>query len=208
MVFAEYFSMWDKYGVKLLSSIEITKEILNKAKQQNEICDLIWAINAANQNNKSVENLSETVMDQISKLSQVPSPWLLDHSVFDEYPNTTNKIKKIISRARRHYRDEHRKNSNSFKERQPMIKAYLEDYIKRHSNEIIHTKSDIAPFSQGENPTKGDIQAIYTEYAIEGENIVPGRLKELIPKYFQEQGRKLPPDWWEQTLKMLRNQAE
>lgn len=62
--------------------------------------------------------------------------------------------------------------------------------------------------SDAEIPTWDEIQAIYRKNAKPGEIIAPDRLKELIKNSFQEQGRKLPPNWWEETKKILRNESE
>lgn len=47
MVFFEYYDMWNRHVAKLTSKIKITKEVLDHVNKQHQVCDLIWAINAA-----------------------------------------------------------------------------------------------------------------------------------------------------------------
>jgi len=120
MKFTEYYNMWDKQGIKLTSGFEITKEIMDMVDQQNEILDLIWAINYANQSNKSVFNLSCTVMDQIRKLSHL----ILKHDGFKGYSG----VDEIEDRALGHFNTDP---IDRFKKRQPKIKNVIEVYRKR-----------------------------------------------------------------------------
>lgn len=120
MIFNEYYERWNKHGIKLISGFEITEEILDMVSQQSEICDLIWTINYANQNNKSVVNLSYTVMDQIRKLS----PSLLNHKGCKNYSG----VDEIEKRAIRHYTTDP---IGRFIKRQEKIKKVIEVYTKR-----------------------------------------------------------------------------
>ncbi len=118
MVFYEYYDVWNRHGVKLTSGIEITKEVLDQVNKQNQVCDLIWAINAAEQNNKSVTNLSYTVMDRIRKLS----PVLLNHNSFKKYSSADD----IEERAVRHFTTDPL--IDRFAQRQTKIRKALEGY--------------------------------------------------------------------------------
>jgi len=120
MVFNEYYERWNKHGIKLISGFEITEEILDMVSQQSEICDLLWTINYANQSNKSVVNLSYTVMDQIRKLS----PSLLNHKGYKDYSG----VDEIEKRAVRHYTTDP---IGRFIKRQDKIKKVIEAYTKR-----------------------------------------------------------------------------
>lgn len=120
MVFNEYYEMWNKHGVKLTSGIEITEEILDMVNKQSEVCDLIWAINHANQNNKSVANLSYTVMDQIRKLSHS----LLNHKGYKKYSS----VDEVENRAIRHFTTD---SIGRFIKRQTKIRNVIEVYRKR-----------------------------------------------------------------------------
>lgn len=119
MVFGEYYNMWDKHGVKLTYKIEITKEILDQVGKQNQVCDLIWAINAANQSNPSPIILSYTVMDQIRKLS----PLLLTHKSCKKYSGVDD----VENRAVRHFATDP---MDRFVKRQTIIRNVLEGYPK------------------------------------------------------------------------------
>ena len=120
MAFNYYYEMWDQHGVKLTAGFEITEEILNMVKLQNEICDLIWAINAANQSDKSSDNLSNTVMDQIRKLSSS----LLNHKCIK---NKYSGIDEVEKRAIRHFKTDP---LERFIKRQPKIRKAIEAYTK------------------------------------------------------------------------------
>ncbi|MDP2853110.1 MAG: hypothetical protein Q8O28_02560 [Smithellaceae bacterium] len=189
--FKNYHAMWDEHGVKLTSKLEITQDILDQVDGQNEVCDIIWAINAANQSDKSSANLSTTVMGQIRKLSHL----LLNHK--GKFKNHRSVEKRALS----HYKTDPQ---NSFIQRQPKIRNMLEGYINKNSIDRNNTRSVADSLAQCEIPTWDEIQAIYKENAKPGERIAPDRLKELIEKLFQEQERKLRPNWWEETLKILR----
>jgi len=146
MEFDKYFNMWNKYGVKLPTKIEITKEILNRVSRQNEVCDLIWVINAASQTNKSSTNLSNTALEQFHKLS----PSLLSHKAFKDkkgYSIPSN----VVDRAISHFNDDPNY-EDRFIKRQPKIKSAFEGNdnktaqqtpIKENST-IIPTKEDFA----------------------------------------------------------------
>lgn len=194
--FNDYYNMWNKYGVKLTAKVEITKDILNQVHRQNELCDLIWAINAANQTNKSADSLSHTIMDQVRKFS----PLLLNHKRFKKYDS----VSKLEERAIRHYKTDPQAN---FIKRQPKISNALKDYINKKLRERNNTGSVADFLPQAEMPTWDDIQTIYRMNAKPGCSIVPERLKELIENLFQKQGRKLRPNWWEETKKIIRNEA-
>ncbi len=120
MVFNEYYERWNKHGVKLISGFKISEEILDMVSKQSEICDLIWTINYANQSNKSVVNLSYTVMDQIQKLS----PSLLNHAGCKSYSG----VDEIKKRAIRHYTTDP---IGRFIKRQEKIRKVIEVYTKR-----------------------------------------------------------------------------
>ena len=120
MVFNEYYEMWNKHGVKLTTGIEITEEILDMVNKQSEVCDLIWTINYANQNNKSVANLSYTVMDQIRKLSHS----LLNHKGYKKYSS----VDEIENRAIRHFTTDI---IERFINRQTKIRNVIEVYRRR-----------------------------------------------------------------------------
>jgi hypothetical protein len=120
MVFTQYYDTWDKYGFKLASSVVITKEILNKFDNQNDICDLVWIVNARDQRDKSTANLSNTVMDFIRKLS----PIILTHRKFKHYPTAGE----VLKRADRHFKYDPKQRFDGFKERQSMIEVVLKDY--------------------------------------------------------------------------------
>jgi hypothetical protein len=144
MVFNKYYDMWDKYGVKLTSGVEITKEILDQVNGQNDVCDLIWAINAANQTNKSLTILSNTAMDQIRKLS----PLLLNHKGrFSAYHSGAQ----VEERAVKHFTTDP---VERFKKRQPKIKNVLEIYINKNSIEKNNIRSVEDSLVQGEIPTR------------------------------------------------------
>ncbi len=120
MVFQNYYNMWKLYGITNLSEgIKITKSLLDKLDYQNDICDLIWAINAANQLDKSADTLSTTALKQIEKLAQQPDNILASHKCFFKYKGD-NKVEKILKRAERHYKEEPRF-LNRFKERQQKL---------------------------------------------------------------------------------------
>jgi hypothetical protein len=198
MVFDKYYDMWDKYGVKLTSRVEITNEILDQVTGKPDVCDLIWAINAANQSNQSLEILSNTVMDQIQK----SLPLLLNHKGrFSEYHSGDE----VVARAKRHFTSDV---VGGFKKRQTKIRNMLEGYINTNSSERNNTRSVKDSLAQGEIPTRDEIQAIYMKNAIHGESIATDRLKKLIEDCFQKQGRQLHSDWWEETKKILRNGSE
>ena len=196
MVFDKYYDMWDSHGVKLNSSVEITKEVLDQVYKQCEVCDLVWAINAANQSNKSPTLLSNTVMGQIRKLL----PLLLTHKSCSKYSGAD-----VEERAVRHFRGD---SEVRFKKRQPTIRNVLEGYINKNSIERNNTQSVADSLSQGEIPTKDEIQTICRQIARPGEDIAITRLKTDVEKEFQKQGRKLHPDWWETTKKNLRIWSE
>lgn len=120
MVFNEYYEMWNKHGVKLTFGIEITEELLDMVNKQSEVCDLIWTVNYTNQNNKSVANLSYTVMDQIRKLSHL----LLKHKGYKKYSSTDE----IEKRAIRHFTSDP---FGRFIKRQAKIINVIEVYRKR-----------------------------------------------------------------------------
>ena len=197
MVFNECCDKWDKHGFKLTASIEITKEILDMVDQQSEVCDLIWAINAANQSNKSPFILSHTVMDQIRKLSSL----LLNHKGFKKYSG----VDEVEKRAIRHFKTDP---LERFINRQTKIRKVIEDYIKKKSGERNNTRSVADTLPQAEIPTWDEIQDIYRKNAKHGEWIAPDRLKELIENLFQKQERKLRLNWWEETKKILQNESE
>ena len=197
MVFDEYYDMWNKYGVKLTSRVEITKEILDQVGMQNEVCDLIWAVNAANQSNKSPVILSHTVMDQIRKLS----PLLLNHKSCKKYPGADD----VERRAIRHFTTDP---EDRFAKRQAKIRNALESYINKNTSERNNRPSVADSLSQGEIPTWDEIQTIYRKNAKPGENIPPDRLKEAIKDFFQKQARSLHPNWWEETKNILRKESE
>lgn len=120
--------MWDRHGVKLTSPIEVTKDILDKVHLQNEVCDLIWAINAVNQGNKSPENLSNTVMDEIKKLAAS----LLHHKCFKKYSTAAE----VENRADRHFSGDHVM-PQRFIQRQPKI----ENVFKYNVNNVMKMES-------------------------------------------------------------------
>lgn len=120
MIFNDYYEMWNRYGAKLIDKIEISKEVLVKADLQNEVCDLIWVINAANQSNKSPANLSHTVIYEIKRLA----PSLLSHKAFKKYGDPSE----VEKRAERHYKGDHVMPSR-FIQRQPKIENILKNYI-------------------------------------------------------------------------------
>lgn len=119
MIFNGYFEMWNRYGVKLTDKIKITKGVLDRADLQNEVCDLIWIINAANQSNNSVDNLSQTVINELHVLALI----LLDHKAFNQYKTTAE----VVKRAERHYKGDHLMPSR-FVQRQPKIEMILKNY--------------------------------------------------------------------------------
>ena len=125
MVFDKYYERWNKHGFELPVGIEITKEILDQVNGQNAVCDLIWAINVANQSNKSVANLSYTVMDQIRKLS----PLLLNHKSFK--PPKYSFADDVEERAVRHFRDDANMGFDSFERRKTTIRNIIEVYINK-----------------------------------------------------------------------------
>ncbi|MFZ4440839.1 MAG: hypothetical protein ACOYOS_20690 [Syntrophales bacterium] len=118
MVFDKYYDMWDRHGVKLNSKLEITKDILDQVNKQSEVCDLVWAINVANQSNKSPANLSYTVMNLIRKIL----PVLLKHRSCIKYSGAD-----VEARAVRHFTTDP---EDRFKKRQQKIRNVLETYIK------------------------------------------------------------------------------
>lgn len=122
MVFNYYYEMWDKHGVKLTFGIEITQEILDAVNQQSDVCDLIWAINYANQSNKSVVNLSYSAMDQIRKLSHS----LLSHKGFKKYSG----VDEVEKRAIRHFTTDP---MGRFIKRQTKIRNVIEVYRKKNN---------------------------------------------------------------------------
>jgi hypothetical protein len=194
--FKEYYDRWNDHGKKLTSKVEITKEILDLVKGHNEVCDLIWAINAANQSNKSPSGLSNTVMGQIRDLS----PLLLNHKgKFGEYDSRD----KVVKRANRHFRDDPKVGLHPFKERQTNVIEVLKSYISKNSIERNNTRSVEDSFAQGEMPARDEIQAICREIAKPGEEIPENLLKEAVAKKFARQGRKLRADWWDITKKNL-----
>lgn len=119
MVFNGYYELWDRCGVKLSEKIEMTPGVLDRADQQNEVCDLIWAINAVKQGNKSPAHLSHTVMDEIKKLATS----LLTHKCFKKYSSPSD----VVKRADRHYKGDHLQPSR-FIQRQPKIGSILKNY--------------------------------------------------------------------------------
>lgn len=119
MIFNGYFEIWNRYGVKLTDKIKITKGLLDRADLQNEVCDLIWIINAINQSNESVDNLSDTVLNEF----QVLASTLLDHKAFKKYKTPAE----VVKRADRHYKRDHLMPSR-FIQRQPKIKMILKNY--------------------------------------------------------------------------------
>ena len=196
MVFSEYYDMWNKYGVKLASNIEITKEILDQVSVQSEVCDLIWAANAANQSNKSPAILSNTVMGQVRKLL----PLLLNHKSCSNYSGAD-----VEKRALRHFTSD---DTGRFKKRQTKIRNVLEGFINKNSMERSDRPSVADSISQGEIPTWDEIQTIYRKNAKPGENIPPDRLKGAIKDFFQKQARSLHSNWWEETKNILRKESE
>jgi hypothetical protein len=119
MIFNGYYELWDRCGVKLSEKIEMTPSVLDRVDQQNEVCDLIWAINAVKQSNKSPAHLSHTVMDEIKNLA----PSLLTHKCFKKYSSPSD----VVKRADRHYKGDHLQPSR-FIQRQPKIGAILKNY--------------------------------------------------------------------------------
>lgn len=187
--FKEYYDRWNDHGKKLTSKVEITKEILDLVKGHNEVCDLIWAINDANQSNKSPSDLSNTVMGQIRDLS----PLLLNHKgKFGEYDSRA----KVVARANRHFRDDPKVGLHPFKERQTNVIEVLKSYISKNSNERNNTLPVVDSLAQGEIPTSDEINAIYREIAKPWEEIPENLLKGAVEKKFVRQGRKLRADWW------------
>jgi len=120
MDFRDYYNMWDKYGVKLSSPIEITKVLLEKVDLQNEVCDLIWAVSAINQSDKSSASLSQSVMEEIRKLA----PSLLNHKCFKKYST----VVEVENRARRHFNGDHLI-PQRFIQRQPKIETVLKNNV-------------------------------------------------------------------------------
>ena len=194
----KYYDMWNKHGVKLSSRIEITQKILDLVNGQNEVCDLIWAINAANQSDKSYANLRNTVVDQIRKLS----PLLLNHQGRFKEKHSAAEVEE---RAVRHFTTDP---VGSFIKRQPKIRNVLEGYINKSPSEKNNNQSITDTLPQAEIPTWDEIQDIYRKNAKLGEWIDPGRLKELIENLFRKQERKLRPNWWEETKNIIRKESE
>jgi hypothetical protein len=188
--FKNYHAMWDKHGVKLTSTFEITQDILDQVDGQNEVCDIIWAINAANQSDKSSANLSSTVMGQIRKLSHL----LLNHK--GKFKNHRS----VEKRALGHYKTDPQ---DRFIQRQPKIRNVLEGCINKNANERHNTQSVADSLAQGEIPTKAEIQTICREIAKPWEEIPENLLKEAVEKKFARQGRKIRADWWEVTKRNL-----
>lgn len=188
--FDNYYDRWMKHGKKITPRIEITQKILDLVNGHNEICDLIWAINAANQSDQSSDNLSNTVMDQIKKKL---SPLLFNHK--GKFGGVDNA--KAVARANRHFRDDPKMGLQPFKDRQTKVIEVLESYINHKLNETTRSVEDA--FAQGEIPTKDEIEAIYREIAKSGEKISEKILKEAIERKFARQDRKLRGVWWEIT---------
>ena len=191
MVFAGYYNTWDKYGVKLTSSVEITNEILNKVDLQNEICDLIWIANAANQSNKSVDNLSATVMNLIRNLS----PSLLKHRSFKKYSGAGE----VVKRADRHFKYDPKQRFDSFKERQAMIENVLKGYMSKNIIDKSNLKFDAVPLPQGEIPTREEVKKILSRIVPKGKEIDEEDLEHAIELTFELEKRTLKSDWWEIT---------
>ena len=115
-MFIEYYNLWDNHGIKLNQKIDSYENILFSANRQNEVCDLLWIINAGNQLDKSPENLSETVMNEFRRIAKS----LLNHNGFKKYKSPID----VISRAARHFSGDHVM-PERFIHRQPKIEKML-----------------------------------------------------------------------------------
>lgn len=188
MVFTGYYNTWDKYGVKLTSSVDISNEILNKVDLQNEVCDLIWIANAANQSNKAVDNLSVTVMNLILELS----PLLLNHRSFKKYSDA----KEVVKRAKRHFKYDPKQRFDSFKERQAMIENILKGYMSENTSDNNNFEFDVISLPQGEIPTREEVKKIISGIVPKGKEIYEEDLKHAIERAFELEKRKLKSDWW------------
>lgn len=178
--FDEYYKAWDKHGVKLTCRIDITKDLLDRVTGKPDICDIIWAVNAVNQSDKSCDSLSNTVMDNIQKLL----PLLLDHKSFIE--QSSDYVKK---RAIRHYNsDPH------FEKRQIKIRNILEGYINQSINERNNTRSveDCLSYL----PCKEDFRKAYRVIAVEyGKEVAMDVVLDQIKREVEKTGKKMKPNW-------------
>ena len=191
--YTKFAEMHSKYGIKLLDPI--SPELLNKLPDKSQILDVVWAINAANQKNKSPINLGLTVMKEIRDRADM----LLSHKAFKNYGGDKEKLKDY---ADRHYKVEPSHTDKMFKGRQEKIMKNL-GLIKDIDRLIINEKQKTSESSDGEIPTEEEIKAIYREIAKPGEEVFENRLKEAVRKIFDRQGRKLRSDWWNITKRNL-----
>lgn len=192
MIFTDYYKMWFKYGMSLQSGIVITEDILALAKGQNGVCDLIWAINAANQVDKSAVNLSDTVMDQVRNTFNL----ILNHDSFKRSKNNYTNYADVRKKAEDHFKQDPGFEPGFIK-RQKTIIAALKTYKNDISCEIGYSSSMLRAVSKEELPTREEVLKSLRGIAPKGKEIDEDVLKSAVEFAFAQEGRTLKPNWWE-----------
>ena len=113
IIYSVYAELYEKYGNKI--EISINKEILNKLSTQSEILDVVWG--SIYRKGLSPRELSEKIMSEIERLAE---DVILKHAEFKNYGGD---VKKLIKRARDHYKVDER--HTGFRDRQDRIKKAL-----------------------------------------------------------------------------------
>jgi hypothetical protein len=183
MVFQEYIKMWETHGIRPTSPVTINEELINKLRNQADICDFIWIVNASNQKNKTPINLSVTVMAEIRRLADL----LLSHKSCRDYG-----IADLENRAMRHFT---RDVPKRFIDRQPYIRKILETYYT--DGESLRERKQAFEASL---PGKNDIEDAESQLRKSASEIISrDSVLDQVDINFKREGKKLKDNWLEIT---------